>query len=163
MTQDGLRAENRVAGTAKFYYSRLVATVIAESGTEVAMPLRIAASQLPATIGNADASNDDVIASLVEGAMGPIGSFLGPRLGSGKHTRLKLTDKPEDLDLEITFELTEKSEPPPPVASTPAGACTPQPGALLCRAPAGVSELIIKHGDWRRVFAVDRIRIQRAS
>ena len=53
--------------------------------------------------------------------MAPIGSFLRPRLGSGKHTRLKLTDKPEDLDLEITFELTEKSETPPPVASTPAG------------------------------------------
>ena len=163
LKQDGLRAEDRVAGAAKFFYSRLAASIIAESGTEVAMPLRIAASQLPATIGELDASNDDVVAALVDGAMGPIGSFLGPRLGSGKHTWLKLTDKPVDAELEIRFELTENSETPPSVASTPAGACTPQSGALTCRLPAGVTELIIRHGDWSRVYTVDRIRVRRVS
>ena len=163
LKQDGLRAEDRVAGAAKFFYGRLGGSVIAESGTEIAMPLRIAAAELPATIGETDASSEDVVAALVDAAMGPTGSFLGPRLGSGKHTSLRLTDKPDDTDLEIRFELTDKSVTPPSVASTPAGACTPQPGALNCRIPAGVSELIIRHGDWRRVFAVDRIQVQRAS
>jgi hypothetical protein len=163
LKQNGLRAEDRVAGAAKFFYGRLADSVIAESGKEVAMPLRIGASQLPTTIGQTDASNDDVIALLVDGAMGPIGSFLGPRLGSGKHTLLKLTNRSDDAEIEIKFELTDGSETPPSVASTPAGACTPQPGTLTCRIPAGVSELIIRHGDWRRVFDVDRIHVQRAS
>ena len=163
LKQDGLRAEDKVAAAAKFYYSRLASSVIAQSGTAVSMPLEIAAAQLPTTIGSTDASNDDVIAALVDGAMGPIGSFLGPRLGSGKHTRLTLSGKPDDANVEITFELIESSMTPPSVASTPPGACTSQIGALRCRAPAGVSEIEIRHGDWQQIFYVDRIRLQRVS
>ena len=160
LEQVGLRAEDKVASSAKSYYNRLTSSIIAESGTEVAMPLEITASQLPTAIGKTDASNDDVIAALVDGAMGPIGSFLGPRLGSRKHTRLTLLGKPVDANVEITFELTDRTEMPPSVVSTPTGVCVSQIGALRCRAPAGVSELVIRHGDWRRVFAVDQIRVQ---
>jgi len=161
LTQDGLRAEDKVAASAKFYYSGLTSSITAQSGSEVAMPLEIKVSQLPTAIGKSDSSNNDVITELVNGAMGPIGGFLGPRLGSRKHTRLTLLGKPDDANVEITFQLTDPTETPPSVVSTPTGACVSQIGALHCRAPAGVSELVIRHGDWRRVFAVDQIRVQR--
>jgi len=161
LTQDGLRAEDKVAASAKFYYSRLTSSITAQSGSEVAMPLEIKVSQLPMTIGKSDSSNNDVITELVNGAMGPTGSFLGPRLGSHKHTRLTLLGKPVDANVEITFQLTDRTETPPSVVSTPTGACVSQIGALHCRVPAGVSELVIRHGDWRRVFAVDQINVQR--
>ncbi len=160
LTQIGLRDEDKVAASAKFYYSGLTSSITAQSGSEVAMPLEIKVSQLPRTIGKSDSSNDDVIAALVDGEMGPVGSFLGPRLGSRKHTRLTLIGKSDDINIEITFQLTDRTETPPSVISTPAGACVSQIGALHCRAPAGVSELVIRHGDWRRVFAVDQIHLQ---
>ena len=161
LTQDDLRAEDKVAASAKFYYSGLSSSVTAQSGSEVAMPLEVKVSQLPTTIGKKNNSNDDVIPALVDGEMGPIGSFLEPRLGSRKHTRLKLLGKPDDANVEITFQLTDRTEPPPSVVSTPPGACVSQIGALHCRVPAEVSELVIRHGDWRRVFAVDQINVQR--
>jgi hypothetical protein len=161
LEQVGLRTNDKVAGSAKFYYPKLTSSIIAQSGSEVAMPLEIKVSKLPTTIGKKDNSNDDVIAALVDGEMGPIGGFLGPRLGSLKHTRLKLLGKPNDANVEITFQLTDRTETPPSVVSTPTGACVSQIGALHCRAPAGVSELVIRHGDWRRVFSVDQIRVQR--
>ncbi len=161
LKQDGLRAKDKVAASAKFYYSRLTSSIIAQSGTEVLMPLTIETSSLPMTIGKLDASNGDVVAALVDGAMGPIGSFLGPRLGSRKHTLLMLLVKPDNANVEITFQLTDPTDLPPPVVSAPAGACISRIGALRCRAPAGVSELVIRHGDWRRVFAVDQIRVQK--
>jgi hypothetical protein len=155
-----LRVEDKVASSTESYYSRLTSSIIAESGIEVAMPLEIAVTQLPTTIGSTDASNDDVIAALVGGAMGPIGSFLGPRLGSGKHTLLTLSGKADDANVEITFELIESSITPPSVVSTPPGACASQVGALRCRVPAGVSQIKIRHGDWRKIYHVDRIRLQ---
>ena len=160
LEQIGLRTNDKVAGSAKRYFPNLNSSIIAQSGTEVAMPLVITTSHLPTTIGKADGSNTDVIAALVDGEMGPIGSFLGPRLGSNKHTRLTLLGKPDDANVEITFQLTDRTETPPSVVSTPTGACVSKIGALHCQAPAGVSELVIRHGDWRRVFAVDQIRVQ---
>jgi len=161
LTQVGLRADDKIAASAKFYYSQLTSAITAQSGTEIAVPLVIQASQLPMTIGKLDSSNDDVISELIDGAMGPIGSFLGPKLGSRKQTRLILVGKPHDVNVEITFKLTDRTTTPPSVDSTPTGACVSKVGALHCRAMPGVAELIIRHGEWRRVFAVDQIHAKR--
>ena len=161
LTQVGLRAKDKVAASAKFYYSQLTSAIIAQSDAEIAVPLAIRVSQLPMTIGKLNSSNDDVISELIDGGMGLIGSFLGPKLGSHKQTRLILLGKPHDVHVEITFKLTDRNVTPPSVNSIPTGVCVSKLGALHCRAASGITELIIRHGEWRRVFAVDQIHVQR--
>ena len=160
LIQEGLRADNKVADPAEYFYSNLHNSVFAQSGSEVDVPLKIGVSELPLTIGNIDASNDDVAAILIASAMGPIGSFLGPRFGSGKHTKIILMDKPPEASIEITFKLTKWFKTPRSVISIPIGACFPSLGALQCRIPADISTLVIRHGDWRSVFSVDQIFIK---